>query len=515
MKKSLLVLTVFLVLIAFTPPVKADNLPQKLKGKILLQVENKGAAWYVNPADVKRYSMGKPDEAFSLMRQLGVGISNANLIKIPVANANFDGPDSDGDGLSDAIEESIGSDKNKVDTDGDGYQDKDEFLNGYRPVFKGGDKSIDIDFAKKQYGKIFIQVESKGEAWYVNPADGKRYFLRRPDDAFSIMKKLGLGISNNDLKKISVKNSALPDTKKQTTLPQGAAKIQFINVVTGKAVPGHTIYCSGCSDVSMQNQAESDINGEVTLKPVSNATATVGKVRTDWHNYDTITNIKLGETRKITMTPQAIGSGDEIYFPETTYTNNAKNKTQLHIVYKDMNGKPIAKRFVYATGPIDINRVNVNGLTDTNGKTIIDLPINGAYRISISDEVGATTIQRFFQIEAPTGYNVQLDLDFSKLDQMISGTKSLSKSYQEGGMILICVREKGTNKPMYSSILIPYTNTIITATTKHDNDICVPVPKSYETVGVPANGLHKGHPDVSTSGADKDGILYLYVTAND
>jgi hypothetical protein len=41
-------------------------------------------------------------------------------------------------------------------------------------------------------------VEAHGEAWYVNPADGKRYFLGRAADAYNIMRFLGLGITNKD-----------------------------------------------------------------------------------------------------------------------------------------------------------------------------------------------------------------------------------------------------------------------------------------------------------------------------
>ena len=33
-------------------------------------------------------------------------------------------------------------------------------------------------------GKILLQVESKGEAWYVNPKDGKRYYMANGDQAF-------------------------------------------------------------------------------------------------------------------------------------------------------------------------------------------------------------------------------------------------------------------------------------------------------------------------------------------
>ncbi len=181
--------------------VNAYDLSQQLKGKILLQVESRGEAWYVNPADEKRYYMGRPQDAFNLMKKLGIGITNNDLEKIGIAPANFGGNDTDGDGLSDEIEDAIGTDKNLADTDGDGYDDKKEILNYYNP--RGyGKLNIDQYFADKQKGKILLQIEAHGEAWYVNPNDGKRYFLGRPRDAFNLMRNLGLGITNSNLKQI-------------------------------------------------------------------------------------------------------------------------------------------------------------------------------------------------------------------------------------------------------------------------------------------------------------------------
>ena len=51
-------------------------------------------------------------------------------------------------------------------------------------------------------GKILLQVESRGEAWYIYPDDGKRYYMTDGDAAYQIMKFLSLGISNIDLEKI-------------------------------------------------------------------------------------------------------------------------------------------------------------------------------------------------------------------------------------------------------------------------------------------------------------------------
>lgn len=176
------------------------SLGQRMKGKILLQVEQNGEAWYVHPNSMKRIFLGRPKDAFDVMRGQGVGVTNNDLYKIPIG-VRGDTTDSDTDGLSDYLETTIGLNPNNSDTDSDGYNDKDELLNGYNP-WGMGKQNIDSNFAEKQKGKILLQVEKSGEAWYVNPVDAKRYFLGRPVDAFNVMRGLGLGISDDDLNKI-------------------------------------------------------------------------------------------------------------------------------------------------------------------------------------------------------------------------------------------------------------------------------------------------------------------------
>ncbi len=173
---------------------------QKLKGKILLKVEDDGRAFYVHPKTEKGFYLGRPRDAFAIMREQGVGITNADLEKIPMGLTALRGKDTDGDGLPDLFEDAIGTDKNKADTDGDGFSDKDELLNGFSPINSEGLK-LDNEFTEKHGGKIFLQIEGSGEAWYVD--GGKRYYLGRPADAFEIMRKLSLGISNTDFDRFS------------------------------------------------------------------------------------------------------------------------------------------------------------------------------------------------------------------------------------------------------------------------------------------------------------------------
>ncbi|MDD2287742.1 MAG: hypothetical protein PHQ01_02310 [Candidatus Pacebacteria bacterium] len=120
-----------------------NTLSNKLKGRILLQVESRGEAYYVNPKDGKRYYMANGNEAYRIMRYLSVGITNVDLNRIQT---------------------------NK-------------------------------DFAKQHKGKIFLQVESKGEAYYID-FDGVPHYLKDGQVAYEAMRNLGLGITNENLNKI-------------------------------------------------------------------------------------------------------------------------------------------------------------------------------------------------------------------------------------------------------------------------------------------------------------------------
>lgn len=127
--------------------VKIDqNLVKRLSGQIVLQVESHGEAYYINPKDGKGYYMADGSAAYDIMRNLGIGITNKDLDKI----------------------------------------------------------KTDADFRKKYIGKIFLQVESRGEAYYIS-ANGRYNYLKDGAAAYEVMRSLGLGITNIDLNKISVK----------------------------------------------------------------------------------------------------------------------------------------------------------------------------------------------------------------------------------------------------------------------------------------------------------------------
>ena len=114
----------------------------KYIGYIFLAVEKNGEAYYYYPTDKKGYYLGRPADAFNIMRTLGLGATHDFI-----QNTTY--------------------------------------------------------FPASVSGKILLDVESHGEAYYIYPKDRKKYYLGRPDDAFAVMRNLGLGITNANL-------SALP-----------------------------------------------------------------------------------------------------------------------------------------------------------------------------------------------------------------------------------------------------------------------------------------------------------------
>ncbi len=109
----------------------------KYLGYIFLAVEKNGEAYYY-PVDQKAYYLGRPADAFNIMKNLGLGA-------------------------------------------------KHDFIHNT------------TYFSGHVVGRILLDVEAHGEAYYIYPKDRKKYYLGRPDDAFAIMRNLGLGISNANL----------------------------------------------------------------------------------------------------------------------------------------------------------------------------------------------------------------------------------------------------------------------------------------------------------------------------
>jgi chitodextrinase len=206
MNRRLLTLTLLLsgLILTYFNIAGAAPLADRLKGYILLQVQSRGEAWYVIPTESKRTYLANGETAYAVMSKLGLGITNANLKKIPVGlDSRIVDTDSDRDGLGDKLEEGLKTNPNNIDSDGDGYDDFDEVTHDYSPL--GKEKNIyDQSLVNSLKGKILLQVEEKGQAWYVHPVNGRRYYMKDGPSAYEIMRFLSLGITNTDLSQIPV-----------------------------------------------------------------------------------------------------------------------------------------------------------------------------------------------------------------------------------------------------------------------------------------------------------------------
>ena len=141
-----------------------SSLAQRLKGRLLLQVQDHGQAWYVNPDDGLRYYLKDGDAAYRLMSSLGLGISNRDLAVIPSVR-------------------------------------QPEDMSSRASVC--GSNTL----AERVKGKILLQVHAAGEAWYVDPTSCYRVYLKNGDEAYRIMRVLSLGITNQDLATIPVSSA--------------------------------------------------------------------------------------------------------------------------------------------------------------------------------------------------------------------------------------------------------------------------------------------------------------------
>ena len=154
---------------------------KRLWGRLLLDVDSGGAIWYIDTTTGSRYSV-KWDNALPLFQKFSVGITDGNLLKIP------------------AKLETINP---NLDTDGDGYTDRQELRRGYNPYNSNPVKfQLDLAFANSLKGKFLLQVEKGGAIWYVDQ-NGYRHNVRW-NNLKSLFESLALGITNSDLSKIEM-----------------------------------------------------------------------------------------------------------------------------------------------------------------------------------------------------------------------------------------------------------------------------------------------------------------------
>lgn len=144
------------------------SLVEHVKGRILLQVDSVGEAWYVHPDTGLRFYLKDGPTAYEMMRSFGLGISNTDLASIPAVSS-------------------------------------------YTDILSAGGTCTVGTVADRVKGKIILQVESLGEAFYVHPDTCTRIYMRDGQAAYEIMRYLSLGITTPNLAQI--------DAGELTTIP--------------------------------------------------------------------------------------------------------------------------------------------------------------------------------------------------------------------------------------------------------------------------------------------------------
>ncbi len=295
-----LVLSVFIV-----QPIYGQTLGDRLSGRILLQVEQHGEAWYINPTNLKRYYMGTASDAYNLMRSFGLGITDKDLATIPTST----------------------------------------------------DTSRNSSIASRLSGRILLQVEQHGEAWYINPTNLKRYYMGTASDAYNLMRSFGLGITDKDLATIT-RLSLHDSTTGQSTTFMTAYRVDVITYAGGISQTGDGGYL---------------LNGQTDdLDPFFPPEGFLTKTNTDG---DIIWS-KLFQSFEYTTDPMATPYGDEdgqeiietsdggivavgniIGFTDDAYVEKKENWDDVFITKLDLNGKHLWTKMIGDYGTDVVNQV--------------------------------------------------------------------------------------------------------------------------------------------------------------
>lgn len=128
------------------------TLTERLSGRILLQVERRGEAWYVDPVSKQRFYLGTAADAFALLRSKGLGIRHADFVRFREASR----------------------------------------------------------FPARLSGRILIDVDERGQAYYILPTTMRPLRLGNAEETYQVLRQAGLGIRNRDLDMIRAAPFTLP-----------------------------------------------------------------------------------------------------------------------------------------------------------------------------------------------------------------------------------------------------------------------------------------------------------------
>ena len=418
-------LIIFLLVIGFliAQPMYGQTIENRLSGRILLQVEQHGEAWYINPTDLKRYYMGTPSDAYNLMRSLGLGITDKDLETIPTST----------------------------------------------------EASHSSSIATRLSGRILLQVEQHGEAWYINPTDLKRYYMGTPSDAYNLMRSLGLGITDKDLETIPTSDSV------STTTFMSAYRVDV------------TTYAGG---ISQTDDGGYLLNGQTDdLNPFFPPEGFIAKTNSN----GSIIWSKLFQSFEYTTDPMATPYGDEdgqeiietsdggivavgniIGFTDDAYVEKKENWDDVFITKLNANGEHLWTKMIgdYATDVVN----QVFELSD--GSILVSLMVDEL--CNCPEPVDADK------------YYVLVKYDSAGVRQWVKKTSFMKSALYTDPFI---IRETSDGFIMIGQAKTPddsgYMHSTISTLTKTDKNLDVQwsksleaIPQSYATVTVNADGTY-------------------------
>ncbi len=144
-------------------PIQATTtLANRLSGRILLQVEQHGEAWYIDPISKQRFYLGTAADAFALLRAKGLGIRHSDVVRFMTAG-----------------------------------------------------------FPTRLSGRILLDVDDRGQAYYISPLTLRAIRLGSAEETYQVLRQNGLGIRDRDLTQIPRSPDSIPLPNPTTpTTPQ-------------------------------------------------------------------------------------------------------------------------------------------------------------------------------------------------------------------------------------------------------------------------------------------------------
>jgi len=111
-----------------------------LAGEIVVQTDGSKGMWYISPRDKSRYYAKNDAELFAIASQQSIGISSKDIKKIPLS----------------------------------------------------AKQKADKKLVQRLKGLFVLQVEDKGQMWYINPTNGIRYYVKDAQALRDLMLKIGV-----------------------------------------------------------------------------------------------------------------------------------------------------------------------------------------------------------------------------------------------------------------------------------------------------------------------------------